>query len=204
MTGPTPILQTMTPTVGILTGGPSLRMGRPKALIEVDGTTLLERTAAVAATVTNRIVLLGEPGFELPRLARPLRILPDMHPGIGPMAGLEALLSARPDDACMLLACDMPNLNSEPLKRLCDAIDAPETDAAACVTGEVTPRWHPCCAIYGPTVVGPLQAALNARQYAMTKLLSGLKAKAIRLRGQEERWVENWNAPSDLPPGRTA
>lgn len=194
----------MTPTIGILIGGASRRMGRPKALMPVDGTTLLERTAAIAATVSDRIVLLGRPPFGLPPLTRSLRILSDLHPGIGPMAGLEALLSARPDDACMLLACDMPFLAAEPLQRLCVEINAPETDAAVCATGEVTPLWHPCCAIYRPTVFGRLRTAIDTRQYNMTNLLSGLKVGVVRLRDEEQRWVENWNAPSDVSRGETA
>ncbi len=193
----------MKPTIGILIGGESRRMGRHKALIQVDGTTLLERTAAVAATVSDRIVLLGRPPFQLPPLTRSLRNLNDLHPGIGPMAGLEALLSARPDDACMLLACDLPYLTTEPLQRLCDAIDAPDLDAAACVTGEETRRWHPCCAIYRSAIFGALQAAIDAGQYGMTRLLSGLKVGAVHLRDREERWVENWNAPTDVSYGDT-
>ncbi|MCZ6684278.1 MAG: hypothetical protein O7B26_13940, partial [Planctomycetota bacterium] len=69
--------------------------------------------------------------------------------------------------------------------------------------GEETRRWHPCCAIYRSAIFGALQAAIDAGQYGMTRLLSGLKVGAVHLRDREERWVENWNAPTDVSYGDT-
>ncbi len=44
---------------GILIGGASRRMGRPKALLEWEGVTFLERIAAALQAVVPEIVLLG-------------------------------------------------------------------------------------------------------------------------------------------------
>ena len=72
-----------TPTIGILIGGGSHRMGYAKALLPVDETTLIERIAAVAATVSDKVVLLGKPPFELPGLVSSLKVIKDLHPDIG-------------------------------------------------------------------------------------------------------------------------
>lgn len=191
------------PTIGILVGGASRRMGLDKALLSVDGVTLLERTAAMAATVSDKVVLLGRPTFGLPRLVAPLRVVADVHPGIGPIGGLEALLLARREDACLLLACDMPRLSAELLKRLWQrACAEPEADAVICATGGPARRWHPCCGVYRPSVLPVVEDAIRAQGYGVMQLLSRLRVEALELAGDEARWVENWNEPDDVTGGR--
>lgn len=190
------------PVIGILIGGESSRMGRPKAIITVDDTTLIERTAAVAATVSKTVLLLGEPPFALPRAVSSLEVIEDLHQGIGPMAGLESLLVARPSEACILLACDMPHVTSSVLKRLCDVPTG--YDAAVVCTGRDTRHWHPCCAAYGPSVAPVVRAAVAAGRYGMIKLLGSLRVQPIKLAGDDASCVENWNEPEDLPESARA
>ncbi len=186
-------------TIGILTGGRSSRMGFDKALIPVGGVTLLERTTALATSVSDKVVLLGRPTYELPRLVASLRVIEDIHPGIGPMGGLEALLSARPDDACMILACDMPHLSAELLGRLAEkAAQSPKSDAVICATGDSAKERHPCCGVYRSSCLSAIQAAVEKREYGLIRLLSSLRVATVDLRGDEARWVENWNEPDDV------
>jgi molybdopterin-guanine dinucleotide biosynthesis protein A len=185
----------MTPTIGILIGGDSRRMGRPKALIRIDGTTLIERTAALAAEVSEDVVLLGTPPFDLPTALKAVPVIPDRHPGRGPMAGLESLLTARPHRPSMLLACDMPRLSSALLERLCE-VPADCDAVVACTPGEAEPR-HPCCAVYRPAILPAVREAIAARQYGMIRLLARLRIWPIELAGEEARAVENWNDPAD-------
>ncbi|MFQ5422855.1 MAG: molybdenum cofactor guanylyltransferase [Phycisphaerae bacterium] len=193
------ILLAMTLVVGILVGGESRRMGFEKALIPVSGVTLIEQTAALAATVSDRVVLLGQVGFELPRLVAALRVIEDIHRGIGPMGGLESLMLARPDDAWLLLACDMPYLTGEALQRLCTADDSGE--AVAFRTGGAGGQWHPCCALYRAEARPAVEAAIAARRHSLVALLSNLRTTVVDLAGAEARWVENWNSPEDLLRG---
>ncbi len=189
----------MTPVVGILVGGESRRMGFEKALIPVSGVTLIERTAALAATVSDRVVLLGQVGFEPPPLVAALRVIEDVHRGIGPMGGLESLMLARPGESWLLLACDMPHLTGEALRRLCAADDSGE--AVAFRTGGAGGQWHPCCALYRAEARPAVEAAVAARRYGLVTLLSNLRTTAMDLAGAEARWVENWNSPEDLLRG---
>lgn len=183
-------------TIGILIGGMSRRMGLPKALMPVDGTTLIERTGSVAAGLGGEIVLLGTAPFALPAAIRALPVIEDLHPGIGPMAGLEAMLRARPNGPCMLLACDMPYLTASLLRRL-DGVQS-DRDAVVCCTGGVSPRRHPCCGVYHPSVLPAVEAAVSAGRYSLTRLLEGLRVCEVVLADVEARWVENWNEPGDV------
>ncbi|MFQ5411091.1 MAG: molybdenum cofactor guanylyltransferase [Phycisphaerae bacterium] len=189
-------------TIGILTGGHSRRMGRPKALIEFEGTTLLERTVRLARALSEDIALLGEPVFDLPPSLTALPILPDRRPDIGPIAGLEALLAARPGCSGILLACDMPHLCEPLLSKLADATG--DFDAAVCRTR--TPhhpappeQWHPCCGHYRPACLPLVQAAIDAGRFSIMNLFDRFSVRPIDLAGEEARWIDNWNTPQDLP-----
>jgi len=190
--------------IGILIGGHSRRMGRPKALIEVDGVALIERTVGVARCVSEDVVLLGEPPFVLPASVANVPIVPDRPRGVGPMGGLAALLTVRPQAGCIMVACDMPHLDPDVLGRLA-SVEA-ECDAVVCRTPptdtKAGPQWHPCCALYRPSALPAVQAVLASGRYALRELLKKLRVRPVDLGDGEVRWVENWNAPEDLvPPG---
>src|SRR5262245_25240944 len=93
---------------GVLIGGASRRMGRPKALIAIDGTTILERTVRIAGSFADRVVLLGHAPFEIPVPVSNLLCLPDRPGGVGPIGGLCALLENAESSNALLLSCDLP------------------------------------------------------------------------------------------------
>ncbi len=194
----------MTPsaTIGILVGGHSRRMGRPKALIEVEGGTLIERTVAVARQVSENIVLLGEPPFTMPESLADLSVQPDCHADIGPMAGLYSLLFRAPGDWCLLLSCDMPNLAAPLLKWIVSEAQFGGHEAVVCATRDEADvdafRVHPCCAAYRASILPRVEEAIVLRDFSMQALLARLNARSIPLLDRQARWVENWNAPEDM------
>lgn len=180
---------------GILIGGSSTRMGRPKALIEINGVTLVERTIEVARSACETVVLLGRPGYELPPAARCLTLLPDAVADRGPIGGLESLLEhAR--EPCVMLACDMPGLTGELLSRLAEGPSS--FDAAVPRTGGPPGQWHPCCALYRPSALSVVRERMEKGRFAMMGLVSALRVFAVELIGDEAHWVRNWNAPDDV------
>lgn len=184
--------------IGILTGGKSRRMGTPKALLPIGGTTLLERTMEIARHISDDLLLLGQPFFDLPPSLKEVPIEPDRHPGIGPIAGLQSILLTRPKADCILLACDMPNLNGEILRRL--VVSGGDFDAIVCATAAEL-SWHPCCALYRPTCLPIVHQAVAERRFGMMDLLGRLRVRTVELTGDEAAWVANWNEPKDLPDG---
>lgn len=177
-------------------------MGRPKALIEVDGRTLIERTVDVARSLSTDVVLLGEPPFEMPAALRGIEILPDRIGGIGPIGGLDALMASRIGRDCVLLACDMPRICESVLARLAvtvggfDAI-VPRTPSSA--GGEA--RLHPCCAMYRASARGAVGMSIEAGEYAMMALLERLRVSPLDVSVAEAALLENWNFPSDVDAG---
>jgi len=77
---------------GILAGGQSRRMGRPKAGLEhPGGGTLIEHVVRTAGEVAERVVIVGR-SFLLPSAVASLPVVDDVKPQSGPLAGLFALL----------------------------------------------------------------------------------------------------------------
>lgn len=189
-------------TIGILIGGESRRMGRPKALIEVEGGTLLERTVMVARQVSANVVLLGSPPFTLPVSLRDMEVWPDEAEGAGPIGGLAALLSQMETRYGLLLACDMPRLAASLLKWMSGAAHVLRCDALVCQTEDpASPeghRLHPCCAVYDVRIRDAVNRAIDNGEHEMCGLLSRLKVHPHVLLGDNARWVENWNEPADM------
>lgn len=96
-------------SVLVLCGGKSSRMGRDKALLELAGETLLDRTVRLGEALGARLVLVSrnQPGF-----------IQDQIENAGPMAGISAALPHCDARWLLVLPVDMPLLSTEALKPL--------------------------------------------------------------------------------------
>lgn len=105
----------------IYCGGKSSRMGRPKEVMVLkSGITLIEHVYQTLSVLCSKVVLLGEPR-KIPTALEKLDRIQDNFPGIGPIAGLEALLSSGIDSEYLTVPCDLNQINVDVLKILIDA-----------------------------------------------------------------------------------
>jgi molybdenum cofactor guanylyltransferase len=104
-------------TGAVLAGGESRRMGSPKEGVRLwDGRPMIEHVMSALSAVCSRLVVVGEcRGYRLPSGVEPLA---DLHPGAGPLAGIEAVLASGLDEAYLVAACDQPFLTPELLRGL--------------------------------------------------------------------------------------
>ncbi len=107
-----------TPVWGcILIGGKSSRMGQPKHLIEdQQKITWLERTVKILAPLVDGIVVSGN-GRLPERLAETIR-LADVPGVAGPLTGIVAACRWQPMVSWLLVACDMPHIETEAIQWL--------------------------------------------------------------------------------------
>jgi molybdopterin-guanine dinucleotide biosynthesis protein A len=92
----------------VLAGGESSRMGRDKALLELAGKPLLCHAVKKLRRVCMDVRVLSSKA----ELASFAPLVPDLHPGCGPMGGMEAALAHSIFDWNLFLAVDMPFLPS--------------------------------------------------------------------------------------------
>jgi molybdopterin-guanine dinucleotide biosynthesis protein A len=90
----------------ILAGGRSSRMGTDKAMLQLAGEPLIARAVAKLRGLCEEVTILGTN----PGLAFYAPLLSDIHPGCGPIAGMEAALHYSPYAWNLFLAVDMPFL----------------------------------------------------------------------------------------------
>lgn len=101
----------------ILAGGASTRMGRDKAWLPCDGQTLLERQAGLARKLRPReLFISGRADANYSAFGLP--VLPDATPGLGPLPGILAALKASTAPLVLVLAVDLPLMQSEILESL--------------------------------------------------------------------------------------
>jgi molybdopterin-guanine dinucleotide biosynthesis protein MobB len=101
---------------GILIGGGSTRMGRPKHLLRRGGRTYLERLLGALAGRVAGVALIGS--GEVPAAHAALPCVPDA-PGVpGPLAGMLAAMRWQPDTAWLLAACDLPFADDDAVRWL--------------------------------------------------------------------------------------
>lgn len=125
----------------ILAGGKSSRMGRDKAFLEINGQPLLLRQIEIVrAAGAGEILISGRVGRDYSRFG--LRVVQDERPEAGPLAGIHAAMSVVRGSRLLVLAVDLPAMNTEFLRNL----------AAAAAGGGVVPRIagqvEPLAAIY--------------------------------------------------------
>lgn len=186
----------------ILAGGRATRMGgEDKALMLLDGQTLIARVAdrlrpqcAVLAVNAN-----GPPGrFDALRLT----VLPDEMPGFpGPLAGLLAALewaAAQGHDQVLTAPVDTPFLPADLAHRLIEAAGPTGLAMAASRDDKGSVHDHPTCALWPVRLRAELRAALAAGDRRMRAfILRYDPGHAVWQAGAFDPFF-NVNAPGDL------
>lgn len=192
------------PPLGVvLAGGQSRRFGRPKALAEIGGRTIIERVAAALARVTPEVVLVANEPELFAGLALPSR--PDRVPDAGPLAGIEvALRWARERDrvGALCVACDMPFVSPALLRCLLREASTSGSLAVAPDAG-TPPRPQPLCAFYSTALLPRVEAHLRRGERRATALLDGdgavrIPVSRVRELGDPEVLLLNVNTPADF------
>jgi molybdopterin-guanine dinucleotide biosynthesis protein A len=167
-------------------------MGADKALIEVDGLSLVRRVAAETSKICGSTALVGEPARYA---ALGLPVFPDRFSARGPLAGIESALSATTAEWNLIVACDMPALDPALLESLFETAEAqPEAD---CVLPSYDDgRVEPLCAVYNRRCHAAIETALNAGIGKVTDALAALALRYIRV-ARPDSFV-NLNTPEEL------
>lgn len=105
-------------TAAILAGGASSRMGTNKALLKVDGDTIISRSYQTLARLFHDVIIVTNTPEEYAFL--PCRKVPDIYPGIGSIAGLHSALAHSKSERTFVSACDMPFVEPDTIRYLCE------------------------------------------------------------------------------------
>lgn len=184
----------------ILAGGQSRRMGSDKALLRLkpDGPRLIELVLAAVAPLVGSIVINTNRPADYAWLGQTL--VEDNYKGfVGPLAGLEAGLTASPAHYNLVIACDLPFVNPALLEYLLSQAEGFE----AVVPLNREGRPEPLCAVYSRACLPVIRRQLEAGQLKMTGWYEALPVRFIPSGELEAfdpglRSFHNLNTPEDL------
>lgn len=156
----------------ILAGGKSSRMGRNKALLEIDGKKVIERIVDELKHIVDHIIIVNNNFEEYEFLQLPM--VKDKWQGIGPLAGIHAGLSASTTERNLIVACDMPFISSEIgsylLKELAD-YDG--------VIPVIEGRMHPLFSAYRKNVKDVIEQLVEQKLLRITNILPKIHGKVV-------------------------
>jgi molybdopterin-guanine dinucleotide biosynthesis protein A len=152
----------------VLAGGRSTRMGRDKALISLAGRSLLD----LALDKLRALPLAGAPRIVAARsdLSAHAAVIGDLHPGCGPLSGIEAALAASAQPLNVFLPVDIPLLPPQFLLWMLHR---------AAITGALVtvPRFNgwpqPLCAVYHRDLLDHLTASLLTGEHKVMRAVTG-------------------------------
>jgi molybdopterin-guanine dinucleotide biosynthesis protein A len=171
----------------VLTGGRSSRMGRDKALLPIEGSMLVERTAERVRAAAGNVTLIGAPA-RYTHLGLP--VLPDLVEDCGPICGLHTALKATRADWNLVVACDMPSLTAGFLS---DLLAAAKQLGCACLAPQTDSGLHPLCAVYHRRAGDAVESAIQHKRFKMHDLLKSLGAVSWPV--ADASLLENVNTP---------
>lgn len=195
----------MSLTTALFLGGRSTRMGRDKALLEIDGQPLWWRQwRKLRALQPSRMLLSARAGQDVPVPPPPARVVRDAPAEIGPLGGLIACLEViqldGPDARLLVLGVDLPQMPAALLQDLVFAADA--AGGAVVRNGE---GHEPLAAVYPAAVLEIARRRARLGHHSMQGLVRDALERGlldeVTLRGLGDWPIEvfaNLNTPEDV------
>jgi molybdopterin-guanine dinucleotide biosynthesis protein A len=156
----------------ILAGGKSLRYGRNKALVKIDGIPLIERAITVMNSLFRHLILITNTPDEYSYLKLPMH--EDLIKGLGPLGGIFTALMTIRNEAGFFVACDMPYLNRELIHHMVEVRD--DFDAVVPRTHGGTEALH---ALYGKRCLPPIKRLIDSSQYQILRFFPKVSVRYI-------------------------
>ncbi len=186
----------------ILAGGESSRMGRDKALLELDGVPLILRTARLVEAAVGPPAVIGNPEAYK---SLGLRLIADDWPGAGPLGGIATALRASDAPWSLVVACDLPYLTRDWLDYLIARALASQMDAVVPMNALGA---EPLCAIYHRRCEPVIREALERGTRKVTDGLKDVRIETIapaewKAFDSEGLLFKNMNSPEDYEEAKT-
>jgi molybdopterin-guanine dinucleotide biosynthesis protein A len=152
----------------VLAGGKGRRLGRPKALVELEGQPLIQRIIKLIEPIFDELLIVADQTEELQGLG--VRVVADAIPGCGSLGGIYSGLCQASSPYIFCFACDMPFLNADLIKYMIDNCDIgdvliPRQD------GEL----HPLHAVYSQACREPIRSRLARHELKIINFFPQVK-----------------------------
>jgi molybdopterin-guanine dinucleotide biosynthesis protein A len=168
-------------------------MGRDKAAVRYEGTTLVERIVSIVRPRCAPVFVIAAPGQPLPTLDAV--VLRDEVRGVGPLVATGRGLRAAADaglELAFVCAVDMPLLDTD----LIDELAGPAVRLGADVVLPWDGRDHYLAGIYRTSLADRVGELVAAGERSMRALVSTVDTQRIVM--DDQRSLTNVNTATDL------
>ncbi len=180
----------------LLAGGESRRMSKDKATLLFGGKPLWQIQLELLCKLEPAEIFVSARTDPAWRPAG-VQFVPDEPPSRGPLSGLTATLARIRSSHLLVLAIDMPFMNEEHLRYLCNAI-GPRRGVLPMIGG----RAEPVAAVYPTEAYDVFAATLSGADFSMQTLTNRLvkmdRLRVVRVPEREQKFYRNLNEPCDL------
>lgn len=176
----------------LLSGGASQRMRQDKAALDYRGEPQLLRAWRLLESVTEQAFVSVRETQRDDALRARLPQIVDSFDAVGPVAGILSAQERHPDAAWLVLACDLPLLDSDTLRRLIDARDPQAFATVFASSHDGLPE--PLCAIWEPRSHALLRQRYENGSYCPRKAL--MQSNVILLPAPGDA-LDNVNTPEE-------
>ncbi len=167
----------------VFCGGLSRRMGQDKALLEVEGQTLLQKAHDLLEPHVSRVVLSTGPTPRYENMGLPCVLDPEAD--MGPIGGLFAALTSSETPWILALACDLPRLSQGAVLELLGARRG--GDKAVLFGSPQDPE--PLFALYHRDLLPTVDAAIRSGRRRMTSALGLTGRSSDQAMNPAVRWL---------------
>lgn len=156
----------------ILAGGKSSRMGTNKALLLIDGKTVIERIVDEVKETVDELLIVTNSFEEYEFLNLPM--VEDVWKGMGPLAGIHAGLNRSSHDKNLIVACDMPFVSGK-----LGALLLHELVDFQAVVPNIEGQLHPLFAAYHKNVSEKVEECIKENQLRIRAFLQQTHTKIV-------------------------
>lgn len=181
----------------IIAGGKSSRMGTEKALLSINGKTLIDLAIAQARSISEDILIVG-PKETLSAYGR---IVADVYKDCGPLGGIHAALGRTQTELNLMIAVDTPFVSREFLAYLREEA---VKHRAMVTLPRTADGLQPLCAIYRRDFMPVAEKALKERRLKLdavfhpaTTHVIDLTNDQVKQRGFTADLFDNLNTRDD-------
>jgi len=165
----------------VLAGGRSSRYGKNKALVKIEGVSLIERALHTLGSIFDHVVIITNTPEEYAYLQVPM--FQDIIKGLGPLGGIYTGLKSIPDPAGFFVACDMPFLNPFLIRHMVAIRD--EFDV---VVPRISGWVEALHGLYAKRCEGSIERLIHSGTYQIFQFFS-----AVSVRFVDEDEVRRWD-----------
>ena len=177
----------------VLAGGRSRRMQRDKAALHYEGRPQLARAMDLLQPLVVRSFISVRQDQQCDPVRSGYEAIADHLPELGPIGGIHAALHAHPDQAWLILACDLPFLDLGTLERLIAERDP--TRLATAYRSSLDGMPEPLCAIYEPASRAAIAQWIEHGERCPRKFLAQHEVRLLDL--ASTRALDNINTPEE-------